>query len=115
MTVRLVQFKMSTTIITRNSIPENLATVLSKVTKSVLRYLVKRIDRNTKKRLACERWYEYDDGVISEIPLPPCPCTMNQMNNDDRYTKETTFQFVVSQVFFQKPKAVSCFRERNIG
>ena len=99
----------------RNDIPENLATVLSRVTKSVLRYLVKRIDRNTKKRLACERWYEYDDGVISETPLPPCPCTITQMNNDDRYTKETTFQFVVSQVFFQKSKAVSCFRERNVG
>uniref|UniRef100_A0A1X7ULL6 Deleted in malignant brain tumors 1 protein n=1 Tax=Amphimedon queenslandica TaxID=400682 RepID=A0A1X7ULL6_AMPQE len=116
LSIRLVQIRLSVSVNPQSSVPPPLAAVINRVTKSVLRYVVRKIERDTSKRLACERWYNYDDGAES-LPrrLPPCPCTLLQMMSDSRYRKETPFQFTVSRVFFKKSKAASCFRERSIG
>ena len=116
LSIRLVQIRLSISINPQSSVSPSLAAVLNRVTKSVLRYIVRKIERNPSKRLTCERWYNYDEGA-KRLPrrLPPCPCTILQMRTDSRYRQETPFQFTVSRVFFKKSKAVSCFRERSIG
>lgn len=117
LTIKLVQIRLSIKVNeSRSSISNALVAVLNRVTKSVLRYIVRKIERDAAKRLTCERWFEYDDGVEGiEKRLPPCPCTLLQMSSDNRYREETVFQFIVSRVFFKKSKALSCYRERNIG
>lgn len=113
--IRLVQIRLSININT-TAVNQRLVSVLNRITKSVLRYVVRKIYKNVKKRLACERWYEYDEGIKGvNRRLPPCPCTIVQMRSDERYRKETFFQFIVSRVFFKKSKAMSCYRERNLG
>ena len=116
LSIKLTQIKLSINIKETATISKSLRKVMSRLTRSVLRYMVRKTYKNAKKRLACEYWYEHDDGAnnIGRI-LPPCPCTSLQMSGDTRYKLETPFQFIVSRVFFQKSQAIKCYREKGLG
>jgi deleted-in-malignant-brain-tumors protein 1 len=93
-------------------------TFLNRIGRSGLLLLAKRTNNilasDGAKRVACEVWHNTDSGV-NGVRLPPCPCNIDQMNGDDRYVKEKQSQFVISQLFFKKSKAVSCYRQGALG
>ena len=69
------------------------------------------VANNAKKRIACEIWHEYDEGVQT-LSLPPCPCTRQQVEHDDRFVAESSYISKANADSFKK-KGV-CFTQSNI-
>lgn len=88
------------------------ALALGAIGRFALRFLIKKVITDIRKRIACNVWHLSTRG-ININRLPPCPCNLEQMSIDDRYTKEKPFQFYTSKYFFKKFKAASCYRETN--
>lgn len=88
------------------------ALALGAIGRSALRFLMKKTITDIGKRLLCNAWHSGTRG-INRNRLPPCPCNLEQMSIDDRYTKEKPFQFYTSKYFFRKFKATSCYRQTN--
>ena len=84
------------------------------VARWALRFIVKKIITDAAKRVACEVWHNYDAGV-NNARLSPCPCNIDQMRGDDRYTKEGTIMNAVSKYYFKKKNADSCYRQASVG
>lgn len=90
-------------------------TTLGAIARFAIKHVVKKVLTDIAKRVACDIWHRSSRGVNNDR-LPPCPCTIEQMNNDlDRYTKERPFQFFISKYFFKKSQASYCYRQTNVG
>jgi hypothetical protein len=115
LSIKISEIRLSVSVSNTSSVPRSLAeNILHKSHRSVLRYIVRKVYKDTSKRFACEDWYEQDDGITG-TKLPSCPCNLFQMRADSHFKIETPFQFVVSRVFFRKSNAISCYRQGNIG
>ena len=63
--------------------------------------VVKGITNNANKRIACESWHEFDLGV-NTLSLPPCPCTREQAEHDDRFVLESRYLSKANVESFKK-------------
>lgn len=65
---------------------------------------------SVKARLSCEAWAT----TTRQVPIrsiPPCPCTVSDAANDDRFEIEDSPEF--SRSFFH-PDSSSCYRQANV-
>ena len=83
------------------------------IAKKVKEYVKEKV-KDAARRIACEVWHKFDNGVNTQT-LPPCPCKKNQANDDDRFTQERSiFQSITSHVKTNR-KAESCYRQSSVG
>lgn len=74
--------------------------------------VVEGIAKNAEKRISCELWHEFDEGV-NTLALPPCPCTREQAQHDDRFVLESGYIQKANTDSFKK-KGI-CYTQSNIG
>ena len=111
-TVKMIKISV---VLNNNTVLKHLPQVsLNGVAWHTFTFLIKTGINEISRRLACEIWHNNDNGV-NNIRLPPCPCTIEQMRGDDRYTRENLYQFNISKSFFKKSRASICYRQQNIG
>ena len=72
---------------------------------------VKGIKANADKRIACEVWHKYDEGV-NTLSLPPCPCTREQVTHDDRFVPESRHLSKANVNYFGKTS--TCYTRSSI-
>lgn len=108
--IHLIQVKVSSSIsIGPNTLPTS---ALPTISRSTISYLIKSDMTDIAKRSLCDIWHRTTIN-INQDTLPPCPCNTLQAQTDDRYTKEKSFQLYISNYFFRKFKATSCYRQTN--
>ena len=111
-TVKMIKISV---VLNNNTVLKQFPQVsLNGVAWHTFKFLIKTGINEISRRLACEIWHNNDNGV-NNIRLPPCPCTIEQMRGDDRYTRENLYQFNISKSFFKKSRASICYRQQNIG
>ena len=114
--VRLAHIKVTLSAQTQSSRQKRIlpAVLIGGAARWALRYIVKKVIKDAVKRLACEVWHKLDAGV-NNARLPPCPCNIEQMRGDDRYTKEGAIMHSVNKYYFKKKNADSCYRLASVG
>ena len=124
----LVQIKVTLSSYNGNQHPQKRllpAIILRGLARFAIKYIAKKVKEYVKekveeavkdaaRRIACEEWHKFDNGVNTQT-LPPCPCKKKQANDDDRFTQEKSiFQSITSFVKTNR-KAESCYRQSSVG
>ena len=78
-----------------------------------IKYVVKKVIKDAARRIGCEVWHSFDNGVNTQT-LPPCPCKKKQANDDDRFTQEKSIFQSITRLVKTKLKAESCYRQSSV-
>ena len=123
----LVQIKVTLSSYNGNQHPQKrfLPVIAIAVARFAIRYIVKKgieyvkekvkeTAEDAARRIACEVWHKFDNGVNTQT-LPPCPCKKKQANDDDRFTQEKGLFERAARRVKTEFKAESCYRQSSVG
>ena len=110
----VVQIKVTLSSYNGNQHPQKrLLFALGGLARFAIKYIVKKVITDAARRIGCEVWHRFDNGVNTQT-LPPCPCKKNQAIDDDRFTQEKSIFQSITRLVKTKYKAESCYRQSSV-